>query len=288
MRVPKVLPRRVSAGLPVRAVLAAVACLGLSAIAAAPVAAATLLPHKVTYRLTLDGSKPSGQLEEMSGEIAYELTGDVCTGYTTNTRQVSEGVTGDSGVLKQEISSTSWEAGDGNSYRFKSKVSSPTDGSSQVEASVARTAGEGLKVTVAGKEPRTLDLKGQILMPTEHVVKVLAAAAQGERTLEAKVYDGASDPAKVFDTLAVIGRPSQDPARIAAPAKDVLAGRTFYPVTVSYFDEGQVDKPPAYVMNFSLYDNGVVGGLKIDYGRFALVGAMATFEALKAPEECRK
>ena len=47
-----------------------------------------------------------------------------------------------------------------------------------------------------------------------------------------------------------------------------------------------MDRTPAYVMSFSLYDNGVVGSLKIDYGRFALVGAMAAFEALTPSGAC--
>lgn len=268
--------------------LAAAATLGLWCLSAGAAGAVSLLPHKATYRLTLDGSKPSGQLEDMNGRIDYEIIGDACTGYSTLTRQESESSTGEGRPAKQVATSTAWEDGEGKSYRFLSTTEAGEDAGAKVEANVVRQGRDSLKVTVTAPEARTLDLKGDILLPTEHVTRVLAAAAAGESVLQAKVYDGSSDPAKVFDTLTVIGRASVDDARLAVPARGTLAGRTFFPVTVSYFDEGGVDRAPAYVMSFSLYDNGVVGGLKIDYGRFALIGSMSSFEALKPAGDCAR
>lgn len=266
---------------------AALAVLGLSGLAAVPAAAASFLPHRASYRLTLDASKPSGQLEDMSGLIEYEITGDACTGYDTVTRQESVASTGDGSPLRQAMTSKAWEDAEGKSYRFSS-TSQDGDDTSKIEASVVRQGRDALKVTVVQPKDRTLELKGDILLPTEHVSQVLKAAAAGERVLQAKVYDGASDPAKVYDTLTVIGAPSTDETRVAGPAKPSLSGHTFYPVTVSYYDEGGFGGPPAYVMAISLYDNGVVGNLKIDYGKFAVLGAMSTFEALKPSEGCGK
>lgn len=265
--------------------LAPAGALVLACLIAAPAGAAALLPHKASYRLALDGSKPSGQLEELSGEIRYEITGDACTGFSTDTRQASIGSTGEGDPVRQSVTSKSWEDGEAKSYRFTS-VSSSGEGDEKVEAKVERQGREALKVTVIQPDPGSFDLKGDILLPTEHVRRVLAAAAAGETTLQARVYDGASDPSKVYDTLAIIGRASTDESRLAAPAREALKGVTFYPITVSYFEGGGGDRAPAYVMSMSLYENGVVGGLKIDYGRFALVGAMATFEALPAPGGC--
>lgn len=255
---------------------------------AAPAAAPVLMPHKATYRLSLDGSRASSMVDDMSGEIAYEITGDACAGYTTRTRQKSEGVS-ERAVTTQEVTATAWESGDATSYRFHSaSTSSGDDDDREIEASVTRSAPDGLKVVVTRSGNRTIDLKGRILLPTEHVRMVLDAAGKGQKTFQAKVYDGTTDPAKVFDTLAVIGRPSRDEARISEPAaRAALAGHTYYPVTVSYF-EGAADQPPAYVMSYALYDNGVVGDLKIDYGRFTVTGKLASFEPLKPAADCGK
>lgn len=268
--------------MPFHAPRAVVAILSLWCLSAGTAGAVPLLQHKASYRLILDGSKSSGQLEDMSGRIEYELTGDACAGYSTLTRQETESASSEGGTLRQSMTSKAWEDGDAKSYRFTSTSEGDDDAPTTIEASVVREGDDGLKVTVVKPRERVVQLKGRILLPTQHVGRVLAAAAAGESVLEAKVYDGASDPAKVYDTLAIIGRASTDEARLAAPARAALAGRTFYPVTVSYFEEGSTDQAPAYVMTLALYDNGVVGNLRIDYGKFALLGSMSAFEALPA------
>lgn len=268
------------------ALLCAGGQLALAVAFCGPASALALLPHRASYALTLDGSRPTGQLEDMSGRIDYQMTGDACAGYTTLTRQTSESRGGESGPLRQTVTSRAWEAGDGDAYNFESTTETADD-KDEVEATVTREGASRLKVVVTKPDDQMLTLDGAILMPTQHVLRVLAAAAAGEGTLAAKVYDGASDPDKVYDTLAVIGRPRTGGARLAPGAEAALAGHLSYPVAVSYYERGAIDEGPAYVMSFSLYDNGVVGDLKIDYGRFALVGSMSSFEALPAQGECK-
>mgnify|MGYP003347112311 CR=1 FL=1 len=53
-----------------------------------------------------------------------------------------------------------------------------------------------------------------------------------------------------------------------------------WPVSVSYFDPTKADGSPNYVLGFDLYDNGVSGKLRIDYGSYTLNGVMSKFEAL--------
>lgn len=255
---------------------------------ASAAAAVPMLAHKTTYNLVLDGSKPTGQLEDMHGQIDYQITGDACAGYTTDTRQFSERRGGDDDPMNQVVTSKAWEDGQGRSYKFDSVTESSVDGNSEVEATVTRESDDKLRVVVTKPKDDTLYLNGKVLMPTEHVVHVLAAGARGEHVLQAKVYDGATDPARVYETLTVIGRPGTDPAQAPEPARATLSGHTYYPVTVSYYEQDTKEDAPAYVMSFSLYDNGVIGNLKIDYGKFALLGTMSSFETLKASEGCAK
>jgi len=274
-------------GLRRRAVAAVGVALLLAVAGAAPAAALVLAPHHAVYALTLDGARPTGQIEEMNGLIDYEIRGDACAGYTTVTRQTSESRGGERKVLRQAVSSKAWEEGEGQSYRFLS-TTDDGDGPQEVEARATRDGPDRLKVAVTRPDERSFILKGEILMPTQHIVHVLKAAAAGTPVLAAKVYDGASDPAKVYETLAVIGRPRSGGDKLVPEAQRALAGHVAYPVAVSYFEPGALDEAPAYVMNFSLYDNGVVGDLKIDYGQFALVGRMTAFEALPGAADCAK
>ena len=86
---------------------------------------------------------------------------------------------------------------------------------------------------------------------------------------------------KLFDTMSVIGReasaPSTDP--LAASAEG-LKGVRRWPVTISYFDGAKQDGEPNYILAFDLYENGVSGALKINYGSYSLDGKLSKFEVL--------
>lgn len=275
------------------------ACLAVSgaAGAASAVSMPELLPHHVTYKLRLDGSRPSAQVEHMAGDIDFRITGNACAGYSTRTLQSSEISAGD-GVNRQNIDASAWEDGNARAYRFTSTSTGSDSPRKEIEAKVVRDDAGVLQVSVQRPDVRSFKLGGRVLLPTEHMRRILAAGKAGETHFAAKVYDGASDPARVYDTLAVIGAAAQaapasgavTPASrgLAEKAAQALEGHSFRPVVVSYFDAGERDGPPAYVMSFSLYDNGVLGDLKIDYGRFALVGAMSRFEPLGQVADCTK
>lgn len=246
-----------------------------------------LLAHRAGYVLGLDASKPSVKLESASGRIDYEITGDVCKGYSVKLRQANEIDTGEGASSKSDMLSSSWEDGEGKSYRFETVNRSGGRVTSDVAATVTRVP-DGLSVDVAKPKRELVELKGKILLPTQHVVKVVQAAAKGEALLEAKVFDGSDDGDKVYDTLAVIGRPAKDAANLPDAAKALLAGVTYYPVTVSYFDSATSSQTPAYVMSMTLYENGVIGEMKIDYNDFILRGRIDALEQLPASGDCKQ
>ncbi len=100
--------------------------------------------------------------------------------------------------------------------------------------------------------------------------------------MEARVYDGSDTGEKIFDTLTVIGKEAHGPSADADTAA-VLKSVRRWPVTISYFDEAKKDSAPDYVLSFDLYENGVLGTLKLDYGQFVLAAKLTKFELL--PEE---
>lgn len=245
-----------------------------------------LLPHHVVYELRLDDTRPSGQVDYVAGKIDYRITGNRCAGYETETRQTSEISTG-ALPNRQQVHASSWEDGAARAYRFTSTTTASDAPRKQIGADVERDASGVLEVSVTRPEARTFSLEGHVLLPTEHVRRILVAAGDDQRQFSARVYDGASDIERVYQSLAVIGRKQTGVATEAPSARGLsedaasaLEGVAFYPVIVSYYDENGSDDTPAYVMSFALYENGVLGKLKIDYGRFAILGTMTGFETL--------
>jgi hypothetical protein len=99
--------------------------------------------------------------------------------------------------------------------------------------------------------------------------------------MQARVYDGSDTGAKIFATMSVIGKEATKPAEDAQTAS-ALSGIRRWPVVISYFNEAATDAPPEYTLSFDLYENGVSGSLKLDYGAFALNARLRKLEILPA------
>lgn len=260
--------------------LAGASLLWVSLAVATPASATIRLePHRATYELVLDGSKPAKNVNSAQGKIVYELRGNECTGYSVQLSQSTDLDT-EGGRLTSALTTATWEDGDGESYRFRVANTVNDDKPEEADGVAERRDGH-LVVKATKPETETIELSKGILLPTQHMIRVIEAASRGETLVDAPVYDGSPDARKVYDTLSVIGRPLTGTEGLEQPvAKSDLAGRTRYPVTISYYERGSSDQAPDYTISFDLYENGVSRALKLDYGDFSLKGTLISYEAL--------
>ncbi len=276
------------------AVAAAIAVALSGAISSAQAAAnAPFLSHQALYELSLVKSRGNASINAVRGRILYNFTGSVCEGYTSDFRQVSELDSGEGKNTLSDLRSTSWEDGDGKSYRFKIDTRMNDEDSSEVDGVAERT---GDHVTVKLKRPvaKTFTLDGGTVFPTEQIHRIIAAARDGKSLLELPVYDGSDNGEKVYNTLTVIGAPIAGERSVATPDPSITAEAmktlTRWPVTVSYYDrDAKADsgeQTPAYAMSFELYENGVSRALVLDYNDFVIAGAMGKFD-VKDAKPCK-
>lgn len=265
--------------------LAALPALALLVLGAAGAAAQSvpLAAHRAFYELALDASKPGMKVDGARGRIAYEVTGSACTGWAITLRQVTELDGGEGKRTVSDLRSITWEEGDAKSYRFKTQNYLNQEIREEVDGTADRAGREGLAVRLTKPKSERLTLQGKILLPTEHIRKLLVAAAAGERTLEAKVYDGSPDGKRIYDTLSVLGAAvAGDKDLEEASRRPELGSLKRYPMTISYFEPGTGERTPTYVLGFELYENGVSRALRLDYGSFAMRGELKTIEFLKS------
>ena len=236
--------------------------------------AVPLASHRAGYEITLgavdaDQSVNADAPTSASGLIAYEFRGSACEGYASNFRQLTELQRSEGGTVASDISAVSFEDGAAKSLRFE--ISTQTAGAAQpsISGSAAREDNGAIDVDLTKPGKEKIDIGRDILFPTQHVERIIATAKQGGRVLEARVFDGSDTGKKVYSTLAIIGleRKGASPDSAISPR---LADVRRWPVTVSYFNEANKDSAPDYTMSFDLYENGVSGSLKLDYGTFAL------------------
>ncbi|RBP00973.1 uncharacterized protein DUF1849 [Roseiarcus fermentans] len=263
--------------------LSAAACLAALAAASAAAAAAPLASHRAAYDISLiDPDSPSlGSTQApvaASGMIAYEFRGSACDGYTSSFRQRTEMERSEGVPVTMDVSATSFEAGDGASMRFKIDTTGVRD-APPVAGTATRGADDDLKVELTEPAEKTIDFGRDVLFPTQHVERLIQAARDGGGVAQARVYDGSDTGAKIYATMAVIGKEARKPSEDASSAAALESVRR-WPVVVSYFNEESKDSAPEYTLSYDLYENGVSGSLKLDYGSFALRARLKTLEIL--------
>jgi envelope integrity protein B len=264
--------------------------LGLPALAqSGPMALAS---HRAIYDLKLTTTRGKSQMQSVRGRILYDFSGSACEGYALQFRQVSELNGGEGKTVVSDLRATSWEDGEAKRLRFHSQNYFDENLREAIDGEAERKQGA---VVVQLNEPneKKFDLKTDLVFPTEHVRRIIAAAKEGKTLLQLAVYDGSDTGEKIYDTLAVIGKaiaPDTEKPSDATAKEQIFAGLTRWPVTISYFDRSVSEKTgeqqPVYAITFELYENGVSRALVLDYGDFVLSGEMTSIE-LKNAAPCK-
>ena len=259
------------------------------AATAGEVAGPGLQAHLAVYDLTLDHAEDRSGITSAAGRMVVDVKGGPCEGWTLDFRLVVQyGLNADGSRLLDSRSS-SWEAGDGNELRYtrqqyvNNKLQSRT-----LLTALRGTAGKPGSVSMRKPKELTAKLPPDVLFPVQHQLALDRAARAGETRLRAVIFDGGDDE-NVYDAIAFIGAemPKRDyAAGIKGSGVATLAGLRAWPVSVSYYKhDGGADETPSYQVSFSLFDNGVSGDIKLDYGDFALTGKLTRLDFHKT-ETC--
>lgn len=263
---------------------AAIAAPATAALAAGAGAGAgqQLVPHRAVYDMKLGDTEEQAGIAGLTGRMVYDFSGSACDGYSVNFRFVTKFQDTSGGSQITDLQTTSFEEPHAESYQFLSK----TFVDRKLVESTRGTAHTGSDArTVELKEPseKSLRIGHDVLFPTEHLLAILKAADEDVHFVAADIYDGAETGEKVYATTTVIGAGAVNEMKAGAGnAAASLAGLSYWPVTVAYFDPSQEDATgellPVYQLSFRLYQNGISSHLKLDYGDFTIHGKMASLE----------
>ncbi len=255
-----------------------------------PGAAATAMPlaeHRALYKVTLLRATGNKSPTSARGKVSYEFDGSACAGYSQTFRQITEMQPAEGNTRLSDMRSATFEDADGRNFAFDVKTSVDRSAPEIVDGHAQRDGGDVLQIKLSKPAAQALDVDQEVLFPTAHLKRIIAAAKDGQQIVAAKVFDGSDDGKKVYDTTTIIGRPLVGPTEDAGAAHVVaMDAMTRWPVLVAYFEDGHKDKEPAYTVGFELYENGVSRALRFDYGDFVLAGQMVSLDMLPG-KPCR-
>lgn len=261
---------------------------------AAPAKAAgpvVLAPHRAIYDLRLLRAPGKRSIVAVHGRILYDFAGNACDGYTLQFRQVSELDSGEGSVSLSDLQATTWEDGQSKHYRFNSENKLDQRVVDAVEGNAERDA-DKVDVNLAKPQHKSFALDAPIVFPTEHMMRILAAAEAGQSILEFPVFDGSETGDKVYNTMTIIGHErtaaEETKSDDAVAKQPSLAELKRWPVTISYFDRGKTEgeQTPVYSISFELLENGISRSLSLDYGDFVVAGDMTQLD-LKETKPCQ-
>ncbi|MGB6177602.1 MAG: DUF1849 family protein, partial [Methylocella sp.] len=171
-----------------------------------------LVSHRAVYELTLLKSVGSKSPTAAHGRIAFEFSGSACDGYVQNFRQLTELQPAEGPTRVSDMHSATFEDADGRSFDFKMQTTVDNGATESVDGKAWKSAGGILLVNLAKPKHDKFELDPDVVFPTEHLKRILAAAEAGQNLLEVKVYDGSETGEKFYETTTYIGRPIAGPA----------------------------------------------------------------------------
>ena len=246
-----------------------------------------LSAYQAVYDLSLIHTKGAGAPTSGRGRIAFELSGFDCEGYVENVHQITELRASEGPPRLSVLRTAIFEAADGKNFRFDIESKTNGEPAENVRGEATKGSEAPLLVKLVKPQPRQAKLATDVLFPYEHLRRILASAQEGASSLQAKVYDGSDDGAKILQTTTTIGKPLSVAAVGKAAQVEALKNLRRWPVSVAYFEaDTQEDQTPLYVLSIELYENGVSGALKLDYGDYALAGEMTEFKLAPAVSTC--
>lgn len=251
-----------------------------------PATAATpLAPHRAVYDLALVEASDRSGISGLTGRMVYEFNGSACDGYTVKFRFVTRIDTPEMSRMS-DMQTTTYEDGEGESFDFvtKSYVDDTLD--KEIKGRARAEAGR-TRVDVEKPEARKVELDATNF-PTQHLIDLISRANAGETFYEATIFDGSEDADRLMTTTVVIGRKGavadSDPEKARL---GTLAGDSYWPVDMAYFDVADGEEVPSYRISFKLHENGFTRDLVMDYGDFAMEGTLVQLDMLEPAADCR-
>lgn len=250
-----------------------------------------LVPHRAVYEISLLRAQGGSGIADMTGRMVYEITGNPCAGYSQNMRFVTNVVNQEGVTSLTDLRTTSWEDAASRTFRFNSTQYKDRKLTDTTVGDASRgSPSDRLKVALSRPARKQLDLAPQAMFPIQHSRELIVRARRGERLFTADLYDGSEKGDKVYTTVSFLGRSRAagnveglEEVETAKPLLKVPA----WPISISYYepDTNRQDAVPTYELSFLYYENGVSRRLMIDYGSFAVSGALKEITFLD-PGKC--
>lgn len=240
-----------------------------------------LVPHQAVYRMTLAPGSRAIDIASADGVMVYRAARE-CGGWTVENHTVIRYAQADGEDFEDRWAFVSWESDDGLTYRFR--VRHQTDDEvDRIEgtAGLKTSAGGGLARFTAPEETE-VDLPPGTLFPTEHLLRLIAAAKDGRTSFARVVFDGTTEDNPYFVNVMMAPLHDHAPSALAQaagapPVPTYWTRGAFFP----YYSDSEL---PEFEMTIVLRADGIAESMEQVFQDLALRGTLLNVQLLPQPD----
>jgi hypothetical protein len=239
-----------------------------------------LQPHKALYEIRLISAHSGSQILNISGQMFYEWQPS-CDAWISNHRFNLLYEYADTPSMRVASDFSTYETFDGKTLNFTSQRKRDSELFEEVRGqAMLEDSGVG-QVSFTLPETITEALPPGTIFPMGHSVGVAQAIREGKKIYHSVIFDG-SDQEGAVEVNAVIGKAIEKPAKIepvsgGAVDESLLTGRA-HSVHLAFFPLSAAESTSDYEMKMTLYDNGVIDSMEIEYDDFTLSQKLVALE----------
>ncbi|MAF49333.1 MAG: DUF1849 family protein [Rhodospirillales bacterium] len=261
---------------PGKAVFAALV-VSVSAVPDAFAADGILVPHRAIYAMSLSTTGSASGPSAVRGVMSYEFA-DKCDGWQVNTRVLLRTSYGAGPEVENLRVVKTWEAKDGLGFRFRVTETHAGRQRSRIKGvAVLDENGGGVAEYTLPSEHR-ITLPRGTMFPIRHIEAMIRRAKAGGGHFGNVVFDGATED-EPYQVSAVIG--AQETTDRRTPGiKKVLRRVKSWMARLAYFPVEAVKDTPAFALNISYREDGIVERMTQYYGDHAIEVRLQQIELL--------
>ncbi len=246
-------------------------------------AASPIQPHRAIYSLALSHTQEGSGIIGAGGQLYFEWA-DTCDGWAVEQRYKLRLSYTDADDSDLQTSLVSWEAKNGQRYRFEVKKANNGEMEEDTRGTAQAPKGKRGLARFTMPEVARIALPKDVMFPSAHTLALLDAAKAGQSFLSKQVFEGVSIEGATTVTAA-IGLPRSSNPKETNP---LLKGRSWM-MRMAFFPDSTGTDPrtlgeelPDYELGADMLENGVSRAITLDYGSFAVKAKLLKVEPLAA------
>ena len=235
----------------------------------------TLVSHKGYYDLNLKGKNAASFLEGGNGKSTYFFQ-KTCEGWSHKENFfISYNLTNKKSAKTYSMFK-SFEDFSSKNFSFEHLDKSDLNGEINYSGFVKKTTNKLLGKLI-DRDIKNINYTDKILLPTEHMLKLIKFAKENKPFFNSNVFFGSSKDNLVKKISAFIGKKKLSSTNLNSR----MLNKKVWPIKLAFYNYKQKKASPETEISLEVDEEGIVHKYNVDYGEYEMSGILEKIETFK-------